>query len=120
MKLHNHVFTTSHIIGTTKLLSCFFSGRRQKGTRARTLNNEKRKGGLSCRSPVHVPICQFGSWLLGFDGLCALTRLLVYSESGLIRFLYERNFNHEWVKSFHDPGGGKAKCFGLALQQMQN
>ena len=28
------------------LLSCFFSGRRQKGTRARTLNNEKRKGGL--------------------------------------------------------------------------
>ena len=32
------------------LLSCFFSGRRQKGTRARTLNNEKRKGGLNVLS----------------------------------------------------------------------
>ena len=62
MKLHNHVFTTSHIIGTTTFL--FFFGRRQKGTRARTLNNEKRKGGLTKRSRVqgreYHPLALYG------------------------------------------------------------
>ena len=72
MKLHNHGFTTSHIIGTTTFL--FFFRSEAKRYAGADVKQRKRKGGLKVEQGLDIPPLP-PVFVYCSDPFCVLTQL---------------------------------------------